>query len=260
MARGKEDELTCWHFDENGTKISEISGILFLLVTIANASFLLHEAIKREKYWTSDLGRWRKLVVWISANMYEEQSCLSPNHWQHQDRLACVKHIQPSQTHLKLQALFYTQPKCHIKMAALMLPLAAEDTTEENRNTCMDQLHPTYHWRTQIIQENLDSCIKAQMAKKREENLKWEREIGSLIYATIAMNFDWTLSLKLTRLLSCDVQWVLSVGCHTYSTVDKTKDLPSLKNNASHLQFLRLLTTSACGRRARLIDSLPNQD
>ena len=113
-----------------------------LLVTIANASFLLHEAIKREKYWTSDLGRWTKLVVWISANMYEEQSCLSPNHWQHQDRLACVKHIQPSQTHLELQALFYTQPKCHIKMAALMLPLPAEDTTEENRNTCMDQLHP----------------------------------------------------------------------------------------------------------------------
>ena len=120
-----------------------------LLVTIANASFLLHEAIKREKYWTSDLGRWRKLVVWISANMYEEESRLSPNHWQHQDRLACVKHIQPSQTHLELQALFYTQAKCHIKMAVLMLPLPAEDTTEENRNTCMDQLCPTYHWRTQ---------------------------------------------------------------------------------------------------------------
>ena len=28
MARGKEDELACWHFDENGIKISEISGII----------------------------------------------------------------------------------------------------------------------------------------------------------------------------------------------------------------------------------------
>ena len=152
------------------------------------------------------------------------------------------------------------QPKCHLKMAALMLPLPAKATTEDNRNTCTDQLHPTYHWRTQIIQENLDSCIRAQMAKKREENLKWDREIGSLTFAIITMNFDWTLSLNLTRLLSCSVQSVLSVGHHTRSTVDKTKDFPSLKNNASRLQFLRLLTTSACGRRARLIDSLPNQD
>ena len=42
----------------------------------------------------------------------------------------------------------------------------------------------------QIIQGNLDLCIKAQMAKKREENLQWEKEIGSLIYATVAVNFD----------------------------------------------------------------------
>ena len=41
-------------------------------------------------------------------------------------------------------SFFYMQPKRHMKMEALMLPLPAEAAIE-NRNTFTDQLHPMYH-------------------------------------------------------------------------------------------------------------------
>ena len=45
----------------------------------------------------------------------------------------------------------FKQPKRRIQMAALMVTLSAEATTEEKTNTCTDRRRPKYHWRPQII-------------------------------------------------------------------------------------------------------------
>ena len=53
-------------------------------------------------------------------------------------------------------------------MAALMLLLPIEAMTEEKTNTWTDRSHPMYrHW-AQIIQENLDLCIKTRDNQTRQ--------------------------------------------------------------------------------------------
>ena len=54
----------------------------------------------------------------------------------------------------------YKQPKSHMKMVALKLPLPAEATCEEKTNTCTEWHYPMYHWRPQITQETMDIIIK----------------------------------------------------------------------------------------------------
>ena len=61
------------------------------------------------------------------------------------------------------------------------------------------------------------------------ENLEWEGVIGSLTSATCTANFNLTMNLKLTRLLSHGIQSVSSFHCHTNSSVGKTSDFPDLK-------------------------------
>ena len=39
----------------------------------------------------------------------------------------------------------FKQPKHHIKVTTLMLPLPTEVTIEEKANTNVDQRHPMYH-------------------------------------------------------------------------------------------------------------------
>ena len=50
----------------------------------------------------------------------------------------------------------FKQPKRHIKIAILMFLLPTEAATEEKMNSHIDQHHLMYHWRPQIVQENLD--------------------------------------------------------------------------------------------------------
>ena len=92
------------------------------------------------------------------------------------------------------------------KMAGLMLPLPTEATVEEKTNACTDQRHSTYHWKSQIIQENVDSHIKADHNQHR-----WWRGDRKIVNGKESLG-HWhllqsqrTLNLKLTRLLSrCD--------------------------------------------------------
>ena len=46
-------------------------------------------------------------------------------------------------------------------------PLLIEATNEEKRSICTDQHHATYHWKPQVVQENLDSCIKTHHDQHR---------------------------------------------------------------------------------------------
>ena len=82
-----------------------------------------------------------------------------------------------------------------------MLPLATEATTEEETNTdtiCSQQ----------ITQANwIHASRHITDDREGQENLEWEAVIGSVSSATIQVNFD---SLKLTQLLSCSDQLVLS--------------------------------------------------
>ena len=101
-----------------------------------------------------------------------------------------------------------------------MLPLQTRLLLRRN-NTCTDQCCP------QIIQANLDSCIKThqksiQMVKKRQANLEWEGVTGSLTSATISLNLE-------PKLLSCSIQSVLSFWHHVCCNVGKTS-LPPSKN------------------------------
>ena len=45
----------------------------------------------------------------------------------------------------------FKKSKHRIKIAAMMLPLPTEATSEEKTNTCTDWRHPTYHRRLQMI-------------------------------------------------------------------------------------------------------------
>ena len=125
--------------------------------------------------------------------------------------------MQPTVMHFKLYIHFTTfkQPKCHIKMAALMLPLQKEATIEKKTNTCKVQHHPTYHWRLQIIQDNLESCIKMHHNKDGKE-VTGKSQIGRGHWGRHMLQSQWTLNLKLTWVWQwCPISFKTSNGINT---------------------------------------------
>ena len=80
--------------------------------------------------------------------------------------------------------------------------------------------------------------------------------LGHRQSATVATNFE----LKQPRLLSHGAQSVSSFGRHVCCIFGKTSNFPKLQAYTSQQQFLRLLMTCACARRARIMDSLANWD
>ena len=72
-------------------------------------------------------------------------------------------------------------------------------TTEDHKLFKKIWIHASRH----IVTINIDS-------EEETVNSEWEGVNGSLMSATIMVNFNWTLNLKLTRLLSWGVQSVLS--------------------------------------------------
>ena len=104
-------------------------------------------------------------------------------HWK---KSACVKRRSDSPASLSAfniidSFLTFKQPKRPNKHGCSTLPLP----TEEKRNTSMDWRHPTYHWSSQAIEAVWDSYVKTHHSQHRqqregEENIEWERVIGSL--------------------------------------------------------------------------------
>ena len=98
----------------------------------------------------------------------------------------------------------------HIKMAPLMLLLLTETATEEQTNTSMQRHHPMCHSRPQIVQENLD--LRFKMHHNQHRPWRGYRKIlngKGLLSQLQSVNSDFTLNLKLTRLLTCGIQWDL---------------------------------------------------
>ena len=63
--------------------------------------------------------------------------------------------------------------------------------------------------------------------KREQENLKWEGVLGSVMSTstTVKVNFD---SLKLMRLLSCNVQLALSFQLRVHCIAGETMEFPDL--------------------------------
>ena len=99
----------------------------------------------------------------------------------------------------------------------------------------------THPWRLQIMSKILihaSGCIIINIdSEEVTENLEWEGVIGSLTSATCTANFNLTMNLKLTRLLSHGVQSVLSFWRCMHYIVGKTRDFPWSKNKQSNSCF-----------------------
>ena len=65
----------------------------------------------------------------------------------------------------------FKQSKHRIKIAALMLPLPTEATSEEKTNTCTDWRHPTYRRIPQMIIKK-----KRKKERKKGEGLGWGKK------------------------------------------------------------------------------------
>ena len=168
-----------------------------------------------------------------------------------------------------------------------MLPLPTEATIEEKMNTCKNQHHPLYHWRTQIIQAN---CIHAsrhsqhRWQREGQENLEWERVIGLLTPATkltialwnghgcchtvssqffyvksrmgkghwvtdICYRVDYC-SLNLPWLLSFCVQ--SSFWCYLHCLVHKTRDFPDLKSKCKQIAIFEPIDYSYMWKESQI--------
>ena len=89
-----------------------------------------------------------------------------------------------------------------------------------------------------------------QTVKRTQENIEWEGVVGSLVAATIAANFElWTWKCQGCYHMVSNQFWISDV---MHITLFVKVGLPNVKINTRQLLFLRLLTTCACGRRARL--------
>ena len=71
---------------------------------------------------------------------------------------------------------------------------------------------------------------------------------------------NWTLNLKLTRLLSCGVQSVSRFRCRLRYIAGKTMNFPDVIINIKRQLFGSPLTTRACVRKAGRVDCLTNWD
>ena len=96
-----------------------------------------------------------------------------------------------------------------------MLPLQKEAAIEKKTNTCKVQHHPTYHWRWQIIQDNLESCIKMHHNKDGKE-VTGKSQTGRGHWGRHLLQSQWTLNLKLTWVWQwCPISFKKSNGINT---------------------------------------------
>ena len=103
---------------------------------------------------------------------------------------------------------------------ALMLPLLTEGATEEKANACKNWHHPTdhYHWGPQIIQENIDLCIKTHiinMDGKEETGKSWKWSLGQC--HRYLLQSKWTLIQLWT--------WNWQGCCHAMSNQFRVFDI-----------------------------------
>ena len=179
--------------------------------------------------------RWRH---WKKVVMCDAQLGLS-------DRSNSVKKYRPFFSPFK-------QPKCCLKMAALMLPFCYKRLLFRRKRTPVrtNVLFKTTNYSRKFGSTHQDTAYLTETAKWRRGNLELERVTD--IY-TIATNFE-------CKLLSRPGRSVSSVWHHARCIVGKTKVFPGLKINTSQWLFLWPLATSACGWRGGLLDSLTNRD
>ena len=92
------------------------------------------------------------------------------------------------------------------------------------------------------------------MAKRTHNNLDWEWVTDNLLQLqqTLNLNSQGCCHMVPNHFQASDVMCVAFLG--------KTSNFPNLKAYTSQQQFLRLLMTCACARRARLVGSLANWD
>ena len=89
-------------------------------------------------------------------------------------------------------------------MLTVMLSVLTEATSEEKMNGCVDHHHCTC-WRWQIIQENLDLCLKTHNQERQQRgDQKISNGKGSLGHWCL---LELWLNFKLTWLLSCGVEF-----------------------------------------------------
>ena len=121
--------------------------------------------------------------VWKTNSPLNRIYLLSSDDTKNWHERSANRNIRPAWLRLKLQIHFPTlkQPKRHIKMVVLMLPLPTKAATEETMNICTDQRLPTCHSRPQIISGNLDSHNKTH-----HNQHSWQR-------CREILNGKWTL-------------------------------------------------------------------
>ena len=115
--------------------------------------------------------------------------------------------------------------KYHVKIVALMMLVPTEATTEEKTNTCMDQCHPMYHWRPQIISNNWIHASRHINRDCEEETGKSWKGRGHWL-TDVCMNCDWTWTGKAV-VMQCPVSFKFSMS-HTLQ-FGKTWDFSHLK-------------------------------
>ena len=146
-------------------------------------------------------------------------------------------------------------------MTILTLPLPIESAIEGKRTLVWTNAIPCAITDHTLFKNIVDSCIKTHQhrrCKRRQKNLRWQGVIGSLTSAKIEAIFYWTFHLKLTWLLSHDIQSVSSFRLHVHCIVSKTTDFPRSKNKHTQIVFWSLLKTYVY--RRGLMDSSANRD
>ena len=133
-----------------------------------------------------------------------------------------------------------------------MLPLLTKATTNEKMNICMDWCCPTYHWSPQIIQENVDSCIKThhtlhrwQRGGKKIWNGQGHRSLTSATTAANHLNLNCHHSAS-NQFWVFDMKWIALFITQGSFLIQKQRQANSYFCGYWHIQ------EGACGRRATL--------
>ena len=94
----------------------------------------------------------------------------------------------------------FKKSKHRIKIAAMMLPLPTEATSEEKTNTCTDWRHPTYHRRLQMIimkerkkeRRGGGGGGGRKKKEKRTKNHSSRRLKPSAVHSSFSLLFFWS--------------------------------------------------------------------
>jgi len=126
-----------------------------------------------------------------------------------------------------------------------MQPLPTEATIQEKTNTCTDQRRPTYHLRSQIIQDNVNSCINIHQHRRRRGDKKISNGQGSLGHWHLKLWTQWTV---VTQCL------VSSFWCLARCIVGERRVFPDLKNKHKSIYsyfcgYWRLIVQELCESR-----------